>query len=45
MKVARGIATPIIPVNSGGADAARLLGSEPVGFALDFLSNTSAVRT
>ncbi len=49
MKVARGIATPILPLmggGSGGASAAEsLLGSELSGFTLDFLTNTYAVRT
>jgi hypothetical protein len=49
VKVARGIATPILPLmggGSGGASAAEsLLGSELSGFTLDFLTNTYAVRT
>lgn len=46
MKLARGIAIPIIPINGGkSTDATRLLGGEPSGFALDFVTNTSAVRT
>lgn len=29
----------------GGSGATGLLGGEPSGFALDFVTNTSAVRT
>lgn len=48
MKVARGIATPILPLMGGGVrtpNAALIIGSELDGFALDFLDNSYAVKT
>lgn len=47
MKVARGRATPIVPVapNLSGGGAVAQLGGEQSGLALDFLTDTSAVRT
>lgn len=45
MKVARGIATPIIPLMGGGSgNAVAVLGNEWNGLALDFISNTYANR-
>lgn len=48
MKLARGIATPILPLMGGGAGgptaAVSLLGSELDGFTLDFLTDTTAIR-
>lgn len=47
MKVARCIATPILPLvaaGAGGWDAVDTLGDEWRGLSLDFLSNTYAVR-
>lgn len=47
MKLARGIATPIIPLSAagtGGWDAIDTLGDEWRGFSLDFTSNTYAMR-
>ena len=47
MKLARAIATPAIPLNGGGGrwTASSSLDDEWRGFALDFISNTYAVRT
>lgn len=45
MKVARAIATPVIPLmGGGGGSALDTLGDEWRGFSLDFISNTYAMR-
>lgn len=46
MKLARGIATPILPLMGGGGRGSALdtLGDEWRGFSLDFTSNTYAMR-
>jgi len=45
VKLARAIATPVLPLMGGGRGSALdTLGDEWSGFSLDFISNTYAMR-
>lgn len=45
VKIARAIATPVLPLMGGGrGNALDTLGDEWNGFSLDFISNTYAMR-